>query len=101
MALSDPSGEIEITVHDEYLLERYQFGLRSANFLLCRKCGVYVSAFLQDGDEAFANVMVNVLDDRGEFPDAVPVDRGGENKAAKRQRRREVWTPAKLLIGKD
>ncbi len=39
-ALSDPSGAIEITVHDQDLLERYRFGLGATDFLICRKCGV-------------------------------------------------------------
>ncbi len=97
-ALSDPAGRLIITVHDETRLERYRFGLRSADFLLCRKCGVYVSAFLDDGDAAFGNVMVNVLDDRARFPDATPIDRSGEDAAGKTARRRAQWTPATLRI---
>ncbi len=62
------------------------------------------------GDDAYANVMVNVLDDREQFPQPNPVDLDdreqfpqpnpvdldGENEAGKRQRRRDNWTPAGL-----
>ena len=56
---------------------------------------------MQDGDDAYANVMVNVLDDREQFPQPNPVDLDGENEAGKRQRRRDNWTPATLRIGSD
>ena len=95
-AISDPAGGIEIIVHDRDLLERYRFGLGATDFLICGKCGVYVSAYMQDGDDAYANVMVNVLDDRTQFRQPKPVDLDGENEAGKRQRRRENWTPARL-----
>ncbi len=100
-ALSDPSGAIEITVHNEALLERYRFGLAATDFLICRKCGVYVSAYMPDGEVAYANVMVNVLDDREQFRQPIPVDLGGETETGKRQRRRDKWTPATLRVGID
>ena len=100
-AIFDPSGAIEITVHDQDLLERYRFGLGVTDFLICRKCGVYVSAFMQDGNYAYANVMVNVLEDCDLFPKPKPVHLDGENETAKRQRRRDNWTPATLRINSD
>jgi hypothetical protein len=98
-AVSDPAGAIEITAHDADLLESYRFGFGVLDFLICRKCGVYVSAYRQDGGEAYANVMVNVLDDRARFPQPAPVDLDGESKADKQQRHRARWTPASLNIG--
>lgn len=97
-ALSDPAGQVTITAQDEALLERYQFGLAETEFLVCRKCGVYVSAYMPDGDVAYANVMVNVLDDRTLFPEPKPVVLDGEDATGKRQRRRRNWTPATLRI---
>lgn len=97
-AISDPAGAIEIAAHDPELLERYRFGLGATEFLICRKCGVYVSAYMPDGEEAYANVMVNVLDDREKFPEPNAVHLDGENEAGKRQRRRDNWTPARLRV---
>ncbi len=88
-------------MHDQDLLECYRFGLGVTDFLICRKCGVYVSAYMQDGDDAYANVMVNVLDDREQFQQPNPIDLDGENEAGKRQRRRDNWTPARLRINTD
>ncbi|MDP6343712.1 MAG: aldehyde-activating protein [Alphaproteobacteria bacterium] len=98
-AVSDPAGSIAITVHDPDLLQRYRFGFGATDFLICRRCGVYVSAYMPDGKDAYANAMVNALDDRRRFPPPGPVALDGEDEAHKRQRRRENWTPAKLHIG--
>lgn len=97
-ALSDPAGKVEITVRDPDLLERYRFGLGATDFLICRKCGVYVSAWMDEGDTAFANVMVNALDKRAAFPEPRPVVLDGEDEDGKRRRRRASWTPATMRI---
>lgn len=97
-ALSDPAGSIEITAREPEFLERYQFGLKVIEFLFCRKCGVYVSAFRQDGHYAYANVMVNVLDKRTQFPEPGPVDLDGESSENKANRHRTKWTPARLNL---
>jgi hypothetical protein len=98
-AISDPGGSITITAHDSNLLERYRFGLSVLDFLFCQKCGVYVSAYTQEGDAAYANVMVNVLDDRTRFPQPNAVHLDDETKTDKWQRHSERWTPAKLIVG--
>ncbi|HEX9702901.1 MAG TPA: hypothetical protein VGA19_08605 [Rhodospirillales bacterium] len=99
-AVSDPAGSLSITVRDGELLERYQFGLRAADFLICRKCGVYVAAFMADGDAGYATLMVNVLDDHAAYAGApTPVEYGTEDEAGRRRRRREAWTPATLSVG--
>src|SRR5215469_16885722 len=45
---SDPNGWIRIAVRDKDLLERYRFARRTADFLVCKRCGVYVGALLED-----------------------------------------------------
>ena len=50
-AVSDPDGDLAISVRDASLLNRYQFGLKAADFLICRACGVYVAAFMPDPDD--------------------------------------------------
>ena len=42
--LSDPAGQVEVAVSDLSLTRRYRFGSRTADYLLCRGCGVYVGA---------------------------------------------------------
>jgi len=95
-AVSDPGGSLEITIHDARGVSRYRFGLATAEFLLCRECGVYVAAFMPDdgADRGFATLMCSVLDAQARYPAAVPAHYGHEDAAARRERRRRAWTPA-------
>ncbi len=36
---SDPGGAVGVEVDDEALVQRYTFGHRTAEFILCRRCG--------------------------------------------------------------
>lgn len=99
-ALSDPAGRLEITVADEEAFGRYRFGTGFTDFLICRNCGVYIGACMPDGDDAWANVMANALDNRDVIVnEAVAVHRSSEDGATKRARRRAGWTPATLIVG--
>src|SRR2546422_3499160 len=46
---SDPSGRVVITVHHPDELLRYRFGLETADFLVCTRCGIYVAAVMEEG----------------------------------------------------
>ena len=97
-AISDPAGRLEIVVRDPAGISRYRFGLGTADFLICRTCGVYVAAFMPDPDDAhgFATLMASALEPDVRFPDPVPAHYDAEDAAAKRARRRRMWTPAVL-----
>ena len=97
-ALSDPGGHIHLNVQREDDLNRYQFGTKATEFLICRSCGVYVSAYMPDGDVAFANVLASVLHDHDRFGSGELTDYGNEDEASKRARRRQNWTPATLSV---
>ena len=97
-AVSDPSGHVAITITDPTRLSRYQFSTKATEFLVCSTCGVYVSAYMPDGDRAHANVMANALDDHDSFGPGVATDLSGEDEAGKQERRRQKWTPATLII---
>ena len=97
-ALSDPAGHIHLNVQREDDLNRYQFGTKATEFLICRSCGVYVSAYMPDGDVAFANVLASVLHDPDRFGSGELTDYGNEDEAGKRARRRQKWTPATLTV---
>jgi hypothetical protein len=93
--LSDRDGSVEITASDWSLVERYQFGSRTADYLLCRRCGVYVGAVCATGSGLRAVVNVNCLDDRAVFSQtpAAP-DYDGESTDARLDRRATNWMPA-------
>jgi hypothetical protein len=95
---SDPQGELRIVVRDEARLERYRFGTKTADFLLCRACGVLVAAHVPE--LAVAVVNVHALDLRAEFL-AMEVRTSaldGETVGERALRRRAKWTPASVVV---
>lgn len=95
-AVTDPDGELRIDIHDPAGVNRYTFGLATAQFLVCRECGVYVAAFMPEGDEGtgYATLMASVLDAQARYAAGEPAHYGDEDAAARRARRRRMWTPA-------
>ena len=98
-AISDPDGQAIVRVHRSEHLQRYRFGLRTADFLLCRNCGVYVAAFMPDGEAGYAIAIVNALDNAESFTGRpAPVDYDAEDLERRLERRRRNWTPARLVF---
>ena len=54
-SVSDPQGEILVAA-DPGDLVRYRFGLRTADFLVCKHCGVYCATVTGDGEEKRASI---------------------------------------------
>lgn len=97
---SDPSGHMTIRSAAEASVNRYRFGLRLADFLLCRTCGVFVAAY-EPGDPGRAVVNLAVLARAAEFM-AEPVRftaYDDEDVATRTARRARAWTPARLVLG--
>ena len=97
-----PTGRLRITVANGDLLSRYQFAMKSIEFLICRECGVYVAGFMPDptDDKAIGTLMISALDGRTGFPQPVPKVYDDQPREDRAERRRKVWTPATLTIGK-
>jgi hypothetical protein len=69
--LSDPRGSLRITVRDASELGRYRQGSRTAELLLCRRCGVLVGACMGDITSGLHGVVnAQVVD--GSRPFAAP-----------------------------
>jgi hypothetical protein len=96
---SDPNGAMSISVRDADALIRYRFGLRTADFLICRSCGVYIGALMEDGAAHRFTVNVNTLrpPPRDDFP-IQPADYEGEDVPARIARRRQRWTPVSAFV---
>lgn len=110
---SDPEGAVTITVRDPAALTRYRFGLRLADFLICRTCGVFVAAFEPGGDQdggsreragggEAGRAVINLATlARADDFTAAPVAftaYDDEDAAARTARRARAWTPARLLV---
>ena len=91
---SDPKGSIRIAVRDGANLERYRFGLRTADFLICKICGAYIGALLPDGDRGWFTVNVNTFGDKPplDFP-LTPNVFDTEDTQSRVLRREARWTP--------
>ena len=66
-ALSDPQAHVALTAADPQQLQRYSFGLRTSEQIICRRCGVYVAMTLAYGDRVWSVINVDTLEDRGLF----------------------------------
>jgi hypothetical protein len=87
---SDPAGEARLDVKDPARLQRYLFGLKTADFYVCMTCGAYAGAVLEadDGCWSTVNLRLTSLD-----VDEGPTDFSAEDTAGRIARRRQVWTP--------
>lgn len=94
---SDPAGHVAIRIADDAQVERYRFGLRLADFLICRRCDRFVAAV--DGGRAVIDL--GTLERAAELTAAptrfTAYDR--EDVATRRARRAAAWTPATIVIG--
>jgi hypothetical protein len=96
---SDSSGSVEIHADDPSFLRRYRFGQRTADFLICGQCGVYIAATIETVNGHFAVVSVNALVPYLEgLPVAQPVSYDGESIEQRTNRREARWTPCKPMV---
>ena len=76
------------------MLQRYRFGQRTADFLLCRACGVYIGAELETRAGRFGIININALRPVPEgLAPVVPVDYGPESIEQRVVRREARWSP--------
>jgi hypothetical protein len=92
--VSDPAGSAFLKLGPEII--RYRFATRSADYLLCGRCGVYLGALTALGGALYVTLNLNAFDDPRLDIQARPVRYDGESAEAKAERRRRNWTPARL-----
>lgn len=95
--ISDPDGEVVIEAKAEDVL-RYRFALRTADFLICRQCGVYIAAVTGAGANIRSTINVaglRMLEFLG--IEEAPMHYGAEDAAARVARRAAKWTPTRFL----
>ena len=94
LSTSDPAGALRFDVRDASKVTRYRFGLKTADFLICAGCGVYVGATIEDEGRRWAIINANTLDDVAQLTQAPePMNYDGEDEARRQSRRRARWTP--------
>lgn len=94
LSTSDPQGRIAFSATDSSLLQRYRFALRTADFLLCRNCGVYIGAVIETESGRYGIINTHSLMPVPENIAAVaPISYDGEDTSGRVGRREERWTP--------
>ena len=94
--MTDPKGSALIET-ELGALKAYQFGLGTADFIVCNGCGAYMGAFFDDNGAGYATLNINVFDDRLAFSQpAASANYDAEDAESRKTRRRARWTPAKI-----
>jgi hypothetical protein len=92
--VADGDGNFELWADDWSLVENYRFGTKTCDFLLCRRCGVFIAAVAEMPAGTRAVVNVNCLNDRERFTsDPVLHDFEGETLETRSSRRAVNWMP--------
>jgi len=93
--VADLEGLFEVWADDWSLVENYCFGTFTCDFLICRRCGVFIAAVAETTGGARAVVNVNCLIDRGRFTSVPTVhDFEGETSETRSSRHAANWMPA-------
>ena len=87
-------GRLQFGCSRPELLQRYRFATGTAEFFLCRECGVYLGAQMSSGGARFGilNILTfNPVPADLRSPEAM--NYGGEAAESRRARRATRWTP--------
>ena len=99
LSASDPSGSLEFAAKNPDLLNRYRFGLQTADFLLCRECGVYIGALIETSQGYFGIINTHaLLGVATKFSPSEPMSYDTEDVAGRVSRRELRWTPARSRL---
>ena len=94
---SDPDGFVSICAGDWAQVQFYRFGTGTADFVICRNCGVYIGAIGETPSGTRAVINTTCLHDRALFTsDPLPTDHDGETTESRLARRAANWTPAAI-----
>jgi len=93
-ATSDPSGTLTFRSEHPARVQRYRFGGRTAEYLICRDCGVYVGARMDTQKGSFGILNTRTLRPAlTSLPQAEPMDYTAETADMRQLRRIGRWTP--------
>ena len=95
LSASDPAATITLMAREPEFLHRYRFGLRTADFLLCRRCGVYIGALIETPKGHFGIINTHALTNPApDLAAAQPMEYGEEQTEDRVLRREDRWAPA-------
>lgn len=99
-SIADPAATVSIRIRGDDAVTRYRFGLKTADFLVCRECGVYAAAVLEAGGERFATTNLNILEKEKAFTrKPLTISYEGESTEQRLARRKRKWSPVSEIEG--
>lgn len=94
LSTSDPAGSLRFSAANPHNLQRYRFAMRTADFLLCRECGVYIGAVIESDLGRFGIINTHALVQMPADIAAVsPITYDSEDERGRIGRRETRWTP--------
>lgn len=94
LSTSDPAGKITFVASRPEKLRKYRFGLMTADFLLCKHCGVYIGAVIASSGSVFGIINVHALEETpANLAATAPISYDAEDVGGRVSRREERWTP--------
>ena len=94
LSTSDPQGNLQFECEEPGALQRYRFALKTADFLLCRNCGVYIGAIIETRSGCYGIINTHALSDAPvDIADVGAIGYDNENAEGRVSRREERWTP--------
>lgn len=94
LSTSDPNGSAAFQAADPSFLMRYRFGMKSADFLICAACGVYVGTQMTTpaGRMAVLNARCLLIEE-AKLPKPQSMRYEAETPETRMARRQARWTP--------
>ena len=76
----------------------YRFGLKTADFLICPTCGVYIGAVIEIGGNRYSVVNLNIFETVEIASAVTPMSYEAESIEERVGRRERVWTPTRFDV---
>ncbi len=94
---SNPNGHFELAINNTAQVENYRFGTKTADFHVCKCCGVIPIVTCEMEGRRYAVLNIKTFDDEDPAAfDSSPTDFEGESVDDRLARRRRNWTPEKI-----
>lgn len=94
LSTSDAAGALLFEAQQADHLQRYRFAMKTADFLLCRNCGVYIGAVITTPAGHWGIINTHALDPvPDDIADVQPISYDNEDSSGRIARREERWTP--------
>lgn len=98
LSTSDTGGTLAFETAEPRYLQRYRFAMKTADFLLCRNCGVYIGAVITTPAGRWGIINTHALDPVPDnIADVQPISYDKEDSSGRIARREERWTPVSAV----